>query len=171
VNTKGYVDLFTKFETGSITRTVKIRYLIVDAHTSYNTLLGRPLLNMLGAVISTYHLAIKFLSTSGDIVTVHVDQPTTHKCYIDSLRERPIHKVESPAPLQYQNQTQVLSPGKSSVANDKCCPETRGEVLTQLEIGSFRVKEVVGKCAYRWEHLSSVSIPTTWNASHMKYYN
>jgi len=132
VNTKGYIDLFTKFGAGRTTRTVKIRYLIVDAHTSYNIFLGRPSLNMLGAVISTYHLAIKFLSISGDIVTVHVDQPTARKCYADSLRERPIHQVESPAPLQYQNQTQVFSPGKSSVTNDKCCPETRWEVLAQL---------------------------------------
>ncbi|QCD81165.1 hypothetical protein DEO72_LG2g1489 [Vigna unguiculata] len=37
--------------------------------------------------------------------------------------------------------------------------------------GPLRVKEVVGKCAYRWEHLSGVSIPTTRNASHLKYYS
>jgi len=30
VNTKGYIDLFTKFGAGKTTRTVKIRYLIVD---------------------------------------------------------------------------------------------------------------------------------------------
>ena len=111
VNTKGYIDLFTKFGAGRTTRTVKIRYLIVDPDTSYNILLGRPSLNILGAVISTYHLAIKFPSTSGDIVTVHVDQPTARRCYADSLRERPLHQVESPTPLQYQNQTQVFSPG------------------------------------------------------------
>jgi len=114
VNTMGYIDLFTKFGAGRMTRMVKIRYLIVDAHTSYNILLGRPSLNMLGTVISTYHLAIKFPSTSGDIVTVHVYQPTTRRGYAYSLRKRPIHQVESPAPLQYQNQTQVFSPGKSS---------------------------------------------------------
>jgi len=105
VNTKGFINLFIKFRAGRTTRTVKIRYLIVDAHTSYNILLGRPSLNMLGAVISTYHLAMKFLSTSGDIINVHVDQPTARRCYADRLRERPIHQVESPTPLQYQNQT------------------------------------------------------------------
>jgi len=124
VNTKGYIDLFTKFGAGRTTRIVKIRYLIVDAHTSYNILLGRPSLNMLGAVISTYHLAIKFLSTSRDIVIVHVDQSTARRCYADNLRGRPIHQVESPTPLQYRNQTQFFSPGKSSLVNGKCCPET-----------------------------------------------
>jgi len=105
VNTKGYIDLFTKFGAGRMTRMVKIRYLIVDAHTSYNILLGRPSLNMLGAVVSTYHLAMKFQLTSGDIMIVHVDQPTTCRCYANSLRERLIHQAESPALLQYQNQT------------------------------------------------------------------
>jgi len=115
-----------------MTRTIKIWYLIVDVHTSYNILLWRPSLNILGAVISTYHLTMKFLSTSGDIITVYVDQPIARICYADSLRERPIHQAKSPASLQYQNQTQVFSLGKSSVANGKCCPETRGEILAQL---------------------------------------
>jgi len=107
-----------------MTRTVKIRYLIVDTHTSYNILLGRPSLNILGAVVSTYHLAMKFSSTLGDIITVHVDQPTARKCYADSLRERPIRQAESLAPLQNQNQAYIFSSGKSSITNDKCCPET-----------------------------------------------
>ena len=65
LNTKGYIDFLTKFRTRRMTRTVKIRYLIVYAYTSYNILLGRPLLNMLGAVVSIYHLAMKFPSTLG----------------------------------------------------------------------------------------------------------
>jgi len=36
--------------------------------------------------------------------------------------------------------------------------------------GPFRVKEVVSKDAYRLEHLSSVPISATWNASHIKFY-
>jgi len=124
VCTKGYIDLFTKFGAERTTQAVKIRYLIVDAHTSYNILLGRYPSNILGVVVSTYHLAMKFLSTSGDIIIVHVNQPTVRRCYADNLRKRPIHQVEHRVPLQYQNQAQVFSPRKSSVANDKCCLET-----------------------------------------------
>ncbi|XP_027922692.1 uncharacterized protein LOC114180581 [Vigna unguiculata] len=112
MNTKGYVDLFTKFGTRMVTRTVKIRYLIVDAHTSYNILLGRPSLNMLGAVVSTYHLAMKFPSASGDIITVHIDQPTARRCYADSLRERP----ESPPRRAVNNVEKV--PGEAEVDLD-----------------------------------------------------
>jgi len=48
VNTKGYVDLMTTFGRGSKTKKIKIRYLVVDASTSYNVLLGRSSLNKLG---------------------------------------------------------------------------------------------------------------------------
>ena len=86
VPTRGYVDLHTTFGEGRQTRTIQVRYLIVDAHTSYNMLLGRPSLNLLGAVVSTPHLALKFPSASGDIITVHGDQKAARECYMASLK-------------------------------------------------------------------------------------
>jgi len=86
VSTRGYIDLHTVFRDGTQTKTIPIRFLIVDAPTSYNVLLGRPSLNTLGAVVSTPHLAMKFLSPSGDILTVHCDQRLARECYMASLR-------------------------------------------------------------------------------------
>jgi len=86
VFTRGYIDLHTVFRDGAQTKTVPIRFLIVDAPTSYNVLLGRPSLNTLGAVVSTPHLAMKFPSPSGDILTIHYDQRLAHECYMASLR-------------------------------------------------------------------------------------
>jgi len=54
VPTKGYVDLHTTFDEEKGVRTILIRYLVVDAHTSYNVLLGRPSLNAIGAIVSTH---------------------------------------------------------------------------------------------------------------------
>jgi len=45
--TRGYIDLHTLFCEGHQTKTIPICYLVVDAHTSYNVLLGRPSLNKL----------------------------------------------------------------------------------------------------------------------------
>jgi len=45
VSTRGYIDLHTVFREGTQTKTIPIRFLIVDAPTSYNILLGRPSLN------------------------------------------------------------------------------------------------------------------------------
>jgi len=69
--------------------TIKIRYLIVQANTSYNILLGRPFLNHLEAIVSTPYLAMKFPSVSGDIIIVHVDQKVTREFYEGSLKVEP----------------------------------------------------------------------------------
>jgi len=68
VETRGFIDLYTNFKEGRLqSQTIKIRYLLVKANMSYNVLLGR-----LGAIMSTPHLAMKFLPTTRDIITVHV---------------------------------------------------------------------------------------------------
>ncbi|XP_027342848.1 uncharacterized protein LOC113855410 [Abrus precatorius] len=43
------------------------------------------------AIVSTPHLAMKFPSERGRIVTVHADQKTARECYFASLRIRPFH--------------------------------------------------------------------------------
>jgi len=86
VSTRGYIDLHTVFRDGTQTKTIPIRFLIVDAPTSYNVFLGHLSLNTLGAVVSTPHLAMKFPSPSGDILTIHYDQRLARECYMASLR-------------------------------------------------------------------------------------
>jgi len=86
--TRGYIDLHTVFCDGHQTKTIPVRFLVVEAHTSYNVLLGRPLLNTLCAIVSTPHLAMQFPSSSGDIITIHGDQRLARECYIASLRPK-----------------------------------------------------------------------------------
>ena len=86
LSTCGYIDLHTIFRDGVQTKTIPIRFLVVDALTSYNVLLGQPSLNTLGAVVSTPHLAMKFPSPSGDILTIHGDQWLARECYMANLR-------------------------------------------------------------------------------------
>jgi len=74
VGTQGHIELYTTFDEGEASKTTKIRYLVIYVNTSYNILLGWQSINRLRALISTPHLAMKFLSVSGNIVTVHVDQ-------------------------------------------------------------------------------------------------
>ncbi len=45
VEVRGYIELRTTFTDGSASRTEKIRYLVVNALSAYNILLGRPTLN------------------------------------------------------------------------------------------------------------------------------
>ena len=45
--------------------TTTVRFLIVDAPSAYNMLLGRPSLNAIKAIPPAYHMMIKFPTTSG----------------------------------------------------------------------------------------------------------
>ncbi|XP_020203330.1 uncharacterized protein LOC109788888 [Cajanus cajan] len=87
VKTKGYIKLSTRFGFEEAEyRDVSVKYVVVHANTSYNILLGRTSLNRLGAIVSTPHLAMKFLYETGRVITIHADQKTARECYFASLR-------------------------------------------------------------------------------------
>ncbi|XP_020238608.1 uncharacterized protein LOC109817690 [Cajanus cajan] len=91
VMTRGSIDLYTRFGFDQKScREIKIRYIMVHANTSYNVLLGRPSINVLGAIVSTPHLCMKFPSRDGQVITVHADQKTARECYLSSLKVKPI---------------------------------------------------------------------------------
>jgi len=99
VDTKGYLDLFTTFgEEGCLSKTINVRYLLVNANTSYNILLGRSSINRLKAIVSTPHLELKFPSTTGDIATVHIDQRLARECYVASLKFEPTRRLYTTSP-------------------------------------------------------------------------
>ena len=60
VEVQGYIELRTTFTDGTVVRTEKIKYLVVNAPSAYNILLGRPTLNRLGAVPSTRHMTVSY---------------------------------------------------------------------------------------------------------------
>jgi len=86
VSTRGYIDLHNVFHDNNQTKTIPICFLFLDASTSYNVHLGRSPLNSLGVVVSTPHLALKFPSSSSDILTIHDNKRLTRECYMASLR-------------------------------------------------------------------------------------
>ncbi|XP_014497027.1 uncharacterized protein LOC106758609 [Vigna radiata var. radiata] len=89
VDTKGYLDLWTRIGTERETEEKKVRYLLVDANTSYNVLIGRPCLNSFGAIVSTPHLTMKYPTAQGTICTVRADQKVARECYAAGLKMYP----------------------------------------------------------------------------------
>ncbi|XP_068504417.1 uncharacterized protein [Phaseolus vulgaris] len=59
VEVRGYLELRTTFINGTASRTESIRYLVVNANSAYNILLGRPVLNRLRAMAPTRHMKMK----------------------------------------------------------------------------------------------------------------
>lgn len=89
VDTRGYVDLHTRLGTGREGNERRVRYLLVDANTSYNVLLGRPCLNTFGVIVSTPHLTLKYPTKKRRMVVVRADQKTAKECYAAGLKLYP----------------------------------------------------------------------------------
>ena len=72
--------------------TTTTRFLIVDAPSAYNMLLGRPSLNAIKAIPSAYHMIIKFPTIHG-VGMVRGDQRVARECYTASMKQRAIDNV------------------------------------------------------------------------------
>ncbi|XP_014506155.1 uncharacterized protein LOC106765899 [Vigna radiata var. radiata] len=89
VDTRGYVDLRTSLGADRDAKEMTVRFLLVEADTSYNVLLGRPCLNMFGAIVSTPHLTLKYPTDDGKVATVRADQKMARECYAAGLKVKP----------------------------------------------------------------------------------
>ncbi|XP_068478292.1 uncharacterized protein [Phaseolus vulgaris] len=100
VEVRGYIELRTTFTDGAASRTEKIRYLVVNAPSTYNILLGRSTLNKIGVVPSTRHMKVKLPSMEGVVITIRYDQKKAKKCYENSLKNKRsiCHVTTTPPP-------------------------------------------------------------------------
>jgi len=88
VEVRGHVELRTTFLDGVSSRTISIKYLVVNVVSAYNLLVGRPSLNRLGTVASTRHMKMKLSSFEGVMIIIKSDQKASRKCYENSLKSR-----------------------------------------------------------------------------------
>ena len=72
--------------------TTTVRFLIVDAPSAYNVLLGRPSLNAIKSIPSTYHMVIKFPTTNG-VGMVRGDQRVASECYSASMKQKAVDNI------------------------------------------------------------------------------
>ena len=69
-----------------------VRFLIVDAPSAYNLLLGRPSLNAIKAIPFAYHMVIKFPTTNG-VGMVRGDQHVARECYSASIKQKEVDNI------------------------------------------------------------------------------
>ena len=72
--------------------TTTVRFLIVDAPSAYNMLLGRPSLNAIRAVPSAYHMVIKFPTANG-VGMVRGNQRIARECYSASMKQNTVDNI------------------------------------------------------------------------------
>lgn len=70
---KGYITLKTMFEKNENTNMIKVRYLVVEAQSSYNIIIGRLAFNLLGVSISTLHLCMEYPLEDGGVKVIQGD--------------------------------------------------------------------------------------------------
>lgn len=67
---------------------IMVRYLVINAPSTYNIILGWPATNTLGAIMSTTYLKVKFPLDDESAEIISVNQEIKCKCYEDSLKAR-----------------------------------------------------------------------------------
>ena len=72
--------------------TTTARFLVVDAPSAYNMLLGRPSLNAIKAIPSAYHKVINF-STIRGVGMVRGDQRVSRECYSASMKQKMVDNI------------------------------------------------------------------------------
>jgi len=107
VEVRGHLELRTTFTDGTTSRMESIKYLVANASSAYNMLLGRPTLNRLGTVPSTRHMKVKLPDLAGKVITIKSDQKEAKRCYENNLKTkrgvfmvttRPLYIEEGPQP-------------------------------------------------------------------------
>ncbi|XP_020224305.1 uncharacterized protein LOC109806344 [Cajanus cajan] len=141
VHTRGYVDLLKTFGTPLDSWRIMVRYLLVEANTSYSIIIGRPTLNQLGDMVSTLHLTMKFPGSNGKIISVRENQKTARECYAESLKVSPSEERHRGEPPTIAHIAQVditdLDP-RSESYDDRPSPI---DELDDLQVG-----KLLGQC-------------------------
>ncbi|KAK2998191.1 hypothetical protein RJ639_023764 [Escallonia herrerae] len=87
VAAEGIITLPVAIGTPPAQANFMLDFVVVKVPSAYNAILGRPALNRLQAVVSTYHLKMKFPTEHG-IGEVKGDQTTARQCYVTSCRSK-----------------------------------------------------------------------------------
>ena len=81
----GSVQLVLTLGDSPCQATTTIKFLIVEAPSAYNMLLGRPSLNAIRAIPSAYHMVVKFPTEKG-VGMVRGNQWVARECYLGLMK-------------------------------------------------------------------------------------
>ncbi|XP_068504653.1 uncharacterized protein [Phaseolus vulgaris] len=144
VEVRGHLELKTTLTDGVASRIENIRYLVVNAPSAYNILLGRPALNRLRAVASTRHMKMKLPDLGGTVITIKSDQKEAKRCYENSFKtKRKVFTVTTREPSEEGVARAEIA--RAKIARERR-PEPAGDVL-EWEIGGrmFKLGKSLGQ--------------------------
>ncbi|GAV68074.1 hypothetical protein CFOL_v3_11577, partial [Cephalotus follicularis] len=87
VHPMGSIDLSVVAGTAPRQTQVQMTFLVVDTPSPYNVIIGRPILNLMEAIVSTRHLLVKFLTRFG-VGEFQGDQMVARQCYKTAIMDK-----------------------------------------------------------------------------------
>ncbi|KAL0403758.1 UNVERIFIED_CONTAM: hypothetical protein Sradi_2016600 [Sesamum radiatum] len=133
VHPRGMVSLPLTMGRGTTRKTCLLKFLVMDVPSAYNVILGRPMLNTFQAVVSTYHMEIKF-PTLGEIGEVQGDPLQSRRCYVEAVRKGQKRNVDD-APDQIPPSKKGRTPeGEDSEETKTPAKVQPAEELLNIEI-------------------------------------
>ncbi|KAL5540749.1 hypothetical protein UlMin_044072 [Ulmus minor] len=104
IHSEGVLNLPVELGTHPCQHIQSVEFVVVDCPSSYNAIIGRPTLNAIRAVTSTYHLLVKF-PTVGGIGILKGDQQASRDIYEAANRSSNTHHMNiiktCKGPLEY----------------------------------------------------------------------
>ncbi|KAL5564759.1 hypothetical protein UlMin_027923 [Ulmus minor] len=92
IHSEGVLNLPVELGTHPCQHIQSVEFVVVDCPSSYNAIIGRPTLNAIQAVTSTYHLLVKF-PTVGGIGILKGDQQASRDIYEAANRSSNAHRM------------------------------------------------------------------------------
>ncbi|XP_061342659.1 uncharacterized protein LOC133297147 [Gastrolobium bilobum] len=83
---KGYINLKLILGTKDSFRAGRVHFVVVDAISSYNVILGRPTIHEWDMLVSTKHEELNIVGSKNKVVTIKGDQREARECCYETLR-------------------------------------------------------------------------------------
>ncbi|KAL5559100.1 hypothetical protein UlMin_035311 [Ulmus minor] len=94
ISSEGILNLPVEIGSSPCQHIQAVDFVLVDCPSPYNAIIGRPTLNKIRAVTSTYHLLVKF-PTVGGIGILRVDQTESREIYEAANRLAQVQRIKS----------------------------------------------------------------------------
>ncbi|XP_065012864.1 uncharacterized protein LOC135641433 [Musa acuminata AAA Group] len=115
------------------TKTVMTSFLVVDLPTAYNAILGRPTLNKIQAIVSTYYQTLKFPTHNG-VGEVAGNSWESRRCYLTAMTLSKRARIQSP--LEDPREGKKPAPRPEPKESTVDLPLIKGRPDQTIKIGS-----------------------------------
>ncbi|KAL5582898.1 hypothetical protein UlMin_015340 [Ulmus minor] len=118
ISSEGILNLPVELGSSPCQHIQAVDFVLVDCPSLYNAIIGRPTLNKIRAVTSTYHLLVKF-PTVGGIGILRGDQTESREIYEAANRSAQVQGIKSLAKSRDETPTTNIPNENGSINNSK----------------------------------------------------